>query len=151
MTTITRPDTALRRAAVRATLAPSVHNTQPWRFHLRTDALDIYADRSRQLSVLDPTGRQLLISCGCALFNARTSLAADDVEVTVDRLPIEGRSDLLATLTYRADGSTESREVACLERVIQLRQTNRRRFADDEVPPDILDELDAAATAEGAQ
>ena len=151
MTTITRPDTALRRAAVRATLAPSVHNTQPWRFHLRHDELDIYADRSRQLGVLDPTGRQLIISCGCALFNARVSLTADDVAVTIRRFPDESRSDLLATLTYAAGEPTESAALARLERVIQERQTNRRRFSDDEVPAAVLDELEAAAAAESAQ
>lgn len=151
MTTTARPDTALRRAAVRATLAPSVHNTQPWRFHLKRDALDIYADRSRQLSVLDPTGRQLMISCGCALFNARVSLASDGARVTVQRFPVEGRSDLLARLTYFSGKSTESPDIGRLERVIQLRQTNRRRFSDDEVPDGVLDELEAAAVAEGAQ
>ena len=74
----------LRRAAVRATLAPSIHNTQPWRFVLSADALEIHADRSRQLRVLDPRGRQMTISCGCALFNARASMAAGrsfDVEI----------------------------------------------------------------------
>lgn len=151
MTTMTRPDTALRRAAVRATLAPSVHNTQPWRFHLRRDALDIYADRSRQLNVLDPTGRQLILSCGCALFNARASLAADNARVTVQRFPVEGQSDLLARLTYFDGRSAESPQVADLEPVIQLRQTNRRRFTDEHVPDEVLDELEAAATAEGTQ
>jgi len=150
MTTITRSDTALRRAAVRATLAPSVHNTQPWRFHLRRDVLDICADRTRQLSVLDPTGRQLIISCGCALFNARASLAADGTHITVQRFPVKERSDLLATLTYAPGTPTESADVARLERVIPHRQTNRRRFSDDQVPADVLDELEAAAAAEGA-
>ena len=151
MTTMTRPDTALRRAAVRATLAPSVHNTQPWRFHLRRDALDIYADRSRQLSVLDPTGRQLIISCGCALFNARASLGADNLRVSIERFPVEGQSDLLATLSYVPGESAEVPDVTRLEKVVELRQTNRRRFADDPVPPEFLELLEAATHAEGAE
>lgn len=60
---------AMRRAAVRGTLAPSVHNTQPWGFELGSDGLSIRTDPSRRLHVLDPTGRQMTISCGCALFN----------------------------------------------------------------------------------
>jgi nitroreductase len=151
MTAIARPDTALRRAAVRATLAPSVHNTQPWRFHLRQGSLDIYADRTRQLSVLDPAGRQLIVSCGCALFNARASLAAEGVRADVERFPIEGRSDLLATLSLGPGRSTESADVARLEPVIPQRQTNRRRFADDQIPDEVLDDLTTAAAAEGAQ
>src|SRR4051794_7577241 len=47
--------------------APSVHNTQPWRFEVHeTDeavALDLYAVPARQLPVLDPDGRQLVLSC----------------------------------------------------------------------------------------
>lgn len=151
MTTIARPDTALRRAAVRATLAPSVHNTQPWRFHVTPQSLEVYADRTRQLSVLDSTGRQLIISCGCALFNARTSLAAEDLRVTVERFPVKGRTDLLATLTYAPGNSTEPYEVARLEPFIEHRQTNRRRFSDDRVTDEALADLEAAAAAEGAR
>lgn len=151
MTTLTPHDTAFRRAALRATLAPSVHNTQPWRFHLRPGALDIHADRTRQLKVLDPTCRQLTISCGCALFNARAALAASDVHVDVWRFPVQGRPDLLATLTYGAGKSAEPPEVARLDQLVPYRQTNRRRFSDDLVPDEVLDELEAAAAAEDAQ
>src|SRR3712207_625290 len=79
------PDEALRRAAVRATLAPSVHNTQPWRMVIGAGSLQIHADFSRQLRQLDPTRRQLIISCGCALLNARVSLAADGYVADVRR------------------------------------------------------------------
>ena len=80
--------TALRRAAVRATYAPSVHNTQPWRMRAqRRTSCSIHADRPRQLPVLDPTAAAADISCGCALLNARVSLAADGVDVDVDRFP----------------------------------------------------------------
>jgi hypothetical protein len=57
-----------RKAVERASLAPSVHNTQPWRFVVRPTVLELHADSDRQLRALDPTGRQLVISCGCALF-----------------------------------------------------------------------------------
>jgi hypothetical protein len=135
---------ALRRAAVRATLAPSVHNTQPWRFELHPNQLTLSADRSRQLQVLDPTGRQLTISCGCALFNARVALAASGLGVSVDRSAGD-IDDVLAriTATDRADDS-----IAALDRVIELRHTNRRRFATDEVPVEVLDSLERAALAE---
>lgn len=151
MTTVRPPDAVLRRAAVRATLAPSVHNTQPWRFHVRPHSLEVYADFTRQLNVLDPTGRQLIISCGCALFNARTTLAAEDVHVSVDRFPDEDRTDLLATLTYAPGSSEESPEVARLEQFLPQRQTNRRRFSEDQVADSVLEELEAAAAAESAQ
>jgi len=57
----------LRRAVEAATHAPSIHNTQPWRFRLSGDGeqgtVELHADRERSLSVLDPTGRQMLMRC----------------------------------------------------------------------------------------
>ena len=87
-----------RRAVERASLAPSVHNTQPWHFVVRSEVLELRGDSDRQLRALDPTGRQMVISCGCALFNARVGLAADRV-VQVDRVPDAAEPDLLARLT----------------------------------------------------
>jgi hypothetical protein len=51
-----------------------VHNTQPWWFSADSAGLSLYADSARQLAVADPDGRQLLISCGAALFTARLAL-----------------------------------------------------------------------------
>ena len=132
-------------------MAPSVHNTQPWRLVLGSEGLRIYTDRSRQLGILDPTGRQMIISCGCALMNARASLAGRNVGVRVSRFPEKAQSDLLATISYTDGESTEDPEIAALDPVIQLRQTNRRRFSDDEVPDELLERLEAVATAEDAQ
>lgn len=139
----------LRRAAVRAALAPSVHNTQPWRFVLRGDALEIRADWSRQLTVLDPRGRQLLISCGCALFNARVAVAAAGYDAVVERFPDDLRSDIVARLSLPSEAQ-DWVPIGALEPAIELRHTNRRRFADESVPPGVQSELIAAAYAEGA-
>jgi nitroreductase len=61
----------LEAAADAARLAPSVHNTQPWRIVMHPQQLDLRADRSRQLTTLDPVGRGLVQSVGAALFNVR--------------------------------------------------------------------------------
>jgi len=99
MSTVQEETQALFRKAVeRASMAPSVHNTQPWHFVVRPDVLELRGDSDRQLRALDPTGRQMVISCGCALFNARVGLAAGRV-VQVDRLPDAAEPDLLARLT----------------------------------------------------
>ena len=137
-----------RRAVVRATLAPSVHNTQPWRFVLRPGVLDVYSDRGRQLLVLDPTGRQLHLSVGCAVFNARVSMAASGVGAAVRRVPDPAQPSLLATIEI-GDGPVD-RGLTALDPVIGLRQTNRRRFASGEVPPEVVSTLVAAAEREGA-
>ena len=146
--TVTSSVTLLRRAVGAATLAPSVHNTQPWRFAIAGDSMDIVADRSRQLAVLDPSGRQLNLSLGCALFNARVSLAASGVGVRVRRRADPARPDLVATVTITADAP--ALELARLGYAMRRRQTNRRQFSDDQVPAEVVDTLVAAATAEGA-
>ena len=146
-----RVATALRRAAVSATRAPSVHNTQPWRMHVSPVELRLFADFSRQLHVLDPTTRQLTISCGCALMNARVSLAADGVDISVVRFPDVARSELLAVLSAAGGHVADPAGLSVLSPAIETRQTNRRRFVDEAVPPAVLEALETAAAAEGAQ
>lgn len=155
MTTVIEPSltTIIRRAAVRATRAPSVHNTQPWRLVVRPDALEVHADPDRQLRVLDPHGRQLLLSCGCALFNARVALAEAGYDTAVHRFPDPDRPNLLAEIEVQSNdgGPSIADPVAVrLANAIDLRQTNRRRFDDDAVPGAVIDGIISAATAEGA-
>src|SRR5258708_15580515 len=57
-----------------AARAPSVHNTQPWKFRVRGNAVELLADPSRKLHRIDPVGRELMISCGGALFCLRLGL-----------------------------------------------------------------------------
>jgi len=130
-------EAALRAAAQRAILAPSVHNTQPWRFVLDSGGLEIHADRTRQLAVLDPTGRQLHLSVGCALLNARVLLAASGYPSRVQRLPDADRGDLIARIDLD-DGESVDPDLAALDHVVELRQTNRRRFAPDPAPPELV-------------
>ncbi len=75
--------------------APSIHNTQPWRWELRGGVLELLADRSRQLGVADPDGHSLMLSCGAALALTELALRARGWRVTVDRLP---EPDLVARL-----------------------------------------------------
>ncbi len=145
----TSPAQLLRQAAAAALLAPSVHNTQPWRFVLADDVLEIHADRSRQLSVIDPTGRQLTISCGCALLNARAFLAGQNYDAIVRRLPDPDRPDLLATIALPAQRS-DWVPLASLEPQIARRRSNRQRFLDTSVPPSLLYDLTRAVEQEGA-
>lgn len=77
----------LAETARAAGLAPSVHNTQPWRWRVYPDHLDLYADRSRQLELADPAGRLLTISCGAALHHAQVAMAAQGWRPVVDRWP----------------------------------------------------------------
>src|SRR5438094_3451657 len=59
-----------------ALLAPSSHNSQPWLFHICKNTLELYADRRRACPVVDPGDRELIMSCGCALFHLRCDFAS---------------------------------------------------------------------------
>jgi hypothetical protein len=142
---------ALRRAAVRAVRAPSVHNTQPWRFVLGRETLEIHADPARQLRVLDPRGRQMTLSCGCALFNARVSLAASGFGAHIERFPDPANPALVARVVVRDAAAPPHYELAHLDAAIDERSTNRRKFFDEPVPDDLIQTLVDAAVQEGAE
>ena len=141
----------LRTVVTRSVRAPSVHNTQPWQFTASPVALVLRADRRRQLSVLDPTGRQLITSCGCALFNIRVAAAAAGLATQVTRFPDPHDPDLLARIDIVAPTAESLHtDLARLAPAMGQRHTNRRRFADDAVPQDLVRSLRHAAELEGA-
>jgi len=143
------PEILAEAAAVAARSAPSIHNTQPWRWEAGSDTLELYADRSRQLTATDPEGRMLTISCGAALHHARLALAAWGWQAEVDRLP-DGETDLLARI--RLDGAVPiTAEAEQLLRTVAHRHTDRRPTARQPVPSGALQALAAAAYAEGAR
>lgn len=147
---------ALRKAAEQARLAPSVFNTQPWHMRLDESSLEMSFDPDRQLPVLDPLARQAWISCGCALFNARVSLAADGGELRVVRFPEGPHSPLFARLStsrLRQGGVAAAERRAApaeLEAAIRLRRSNRTRFDETQVPDEFVARLAAGAREEGA-
>lgn len=137
----------LRHAVSRASLAPSIHNTQPWRFRIGQDAIEIRADGDRRLHVLDPTGRQLMLSTGCALFNARVAVAAKRRKVVVHRLPNPADPGLVAHLRV-TDRTALWTPLVRLDPAIDRRHTNRREFFETRVTEEVQWELMAAAKAE---
>jgi hypothetical protein len=142
--------TAFHHAAQQAALAPSIHNTQPWRFRIEPGALEIYGDLTRQLTVLDPLARQLVISCGCAAFNARVGLAEFGWRARVDRaIDLDPAQPLCRIVA--SGGQLAWLALGDLAGEIARRHTNRREFAPDPVPPDVVEQLVAAAEQECAE
>ena len=134
----------------RATLAPSSHNTQPWRFEAFAGEVRIFADRTRALPVHDPYDRELTISCGAALLNLRLAARFGGAITETELLPDPDDPDLLAVL--RVTGRQEERDPAVIRlfRAMPARRTCRERFSAEPVPPELPGELLAAARAEGA-
>jgi nitroreductase len=129
--------------------APSVHNTQPWAFAIARTTLEIRADRSRQLVALDPAGRELLVSCGAALMNARVALAHRGIRAAITRFPDPQQPDLVARIDIGPAAHRSRPALARLAPVITVRHTNRRAFADEPVPRALLTVVRRAARAEG--
>jgi hypothetical protein len=122
-----------RRVVELATRAPSVHNTQPWRFVATRQGLQLHADRNRQLTALDPTGRQLVLSCGAALGFARLAVRALGYSCTVELLP-DDDLDHLARLTVGGPQPATADDLA-LVREMGRRRTVRDRFDDRPLAP----------------
>lgn len=96
------PDMPTLLAALRlAVRAPSVHNTQPWRWEFDGTRLHLFRDDDRLLIAADPQGRQLVISCGAVLHHLRTALAARGWHTDTQRVPVPTRPELLATIGFR--------------------------------------------------
>ena len=147
MSTRTGFSVGLWDALQRAQRAPSVHNTQPWRWRLTDVGVELYADRTRHLVDTDPDQRDLIISCGAALHHLRVALAAAGLAAEVNRLPNPENRDHLATIHLRP-GSPEPAD-ASLARAIELRRTDRRRFSAQPVSAGVLADLTADAAANG--
>jgi nitroreductase len=138
---------SLVAAAETALRAPSIFNTQPWRWRVTADALELSADPDRQLPVVDPEHMMTTISCGIGLHHARTALSAAGHSHDVARLPDPGRPDLLARIRITGSYPPEPADVRRYE-AIRLRHTDRRPFGDEPVPDEAFERLRAAAEAE---
>ncbi len=132
-----------------AVLAPSVLNTQPWRFAVEGSEVRLYADRSRQLHAVDPLGRALAVSCGAALMNLRLAAHHYGYLATCDLLPDPADADLLARLTLGSPVPVSADDDDALFHAIARRHTERRPFGPDPVAPGALLALRNEAEGEG--
>ncbi len=131
-----------------AARAPSVHNTQPWRFRVDADSIELYADQARKLRT-DLVGREMLISCGAALFGLRLAVRSLGYQPVVQLLPDPARLRLLARVSLgRMDPMTDA-ERQMLE-AIPHRHTHRGQFARGPLPGGLLASLQHDALAEGS-
>ncbi|HEX5997330.1 MAG TPA: hypothetical protein VFY84_19495 [Jiangellales bacterium] len=148
--TRTDPAQVLVDAAQRAQRAPSILNTQPWRWRVGAAVLHLFADLDRQIRSIDPEGRLLMLSCGAALHHARAALAATGHDVAVDRFPDPAVPDLLASLRLTSNHEPPYRDVEAL-RNMRRRHTDRRPFvATVAVPTEAISSMKQAAQSEDA-
>ncbi len=140
---------ALVSAVAAAARAPSMHNSQPWRFRIHDGVLDVLADPARQLHVADPHGWAVRLACGAAVLNARLALAVAGRPAVVTILPRPDRPELLACLAPGPPRPATPPEAA-LYRAIGRRYSNRHPFRAEPVAASSRAELIRAARDEGA-
>ena len=135
-----------------ASLAPSLHNSQPWRFRVLPDQIELHADLDRSLPATDPERRELRLSCGAALLNLRLALQGHGVRPLVTLLPDDYRagddgSGALAVVRYGGH-ARQSPELTRLLQAVRTRRTNRRPFIDAPIPVGHRSHLLRAAESE---
>ena len=126
-----------------ATLAPSGHNTQPWRFSADDGAIRIYPDFTRRLPVVDPDDHALYISLGCAAENLVIAAAHHGLAATVEPFPADEPAECIR-IRLAPGGSSAA---GALFGAIPERQSNRRRYNRKPIPAADIDQLLAANTS----
>lgn len=136
-----------------AVAAPSIHNTQPWRFgfDLGTRSVTVHADRSRGLALADPDGRALHLSAGTAVFNLRVAAAQLGWQPVPHLLPDPYDPDLLATVRLtRPAPDAGPPDYRTLYAAVARRHSSRMPFTGRTVPEPVVTGMAGAARAEGA-
>ncbi|WP_370961629.1 hypothetical protein [Amycolatopsis sp. cg9] len=132
-----------------AVLAPSTHNTQPWRFRCTRAGIELHADPDRALPVADADQRELLLSCGAALFNLRTAIHALGAHPATTLFPRRDDPTLLAVVRPLGARRPDPRLIQLAD-AIPRRHTNRTPFAPGRVPASVVADLRHAAEVEQA-
>ena len=127
--------------------APSLHNSQPWRWRIGERSIHLYADHSRNLEATDPEGRELIISCGAALHHLRVALAALGWTCTIHRLP--DRSDLRHLAAIELEPMEPTADAVVLAAQINRRRSDRRPYRSSELPPFAVTQINRNAAAYG--
>lgn len=147
-------DTAAAEALVAAaTAAPSIHNTQPWRFRLDPGSrtVEVHAAWERALPLADPDGRALHLSVGAAVFNLRVAAAHLGWEPVLRLLPTPSDPGHLATVRLAGPPCTGVTSGPDLYPSIARRHSSRMPFTGEEVSRAVMAELFEAARADGAE
>ncbi|GAA2730814.1 Acg family FMN-binding oxidoreductase [Actinocorallia aurantiaca] len=159
MTVGTDMEGVMRAAIEAAVWAPSVNNTQPWWFGTSAYGQDgarvsLHSDSERRLDIADPDGREMLVSCGAALFTLRLAVQARGYEPRVRVLPEPDRPGLLADLVIDPAAEAEpgvGPEIERLYRQVKVRRSHRGAFEQRVVPTAVLTALREEAHREGAE
>lgn len=134
-------------ATAAARYAPSILNTQPWRWRVRPDRLELFAEPRRHLAVTDPDGRLLILSCGAVMHHASVALAAQGWTARAVRTPSMSPTEPLAVLHGFEPGAITP-AARLQEQAMRTRHTDRRPVSDRPIASPVIRAI--AASAPGA-
>lgn len=126
-----------------AILAPSSHNTEPWKFRLRDHRLDVLLDYTRWLRVADDDQRELHISVGCAIENLLIAAHHFGLDYQCLLSPEANDPSIAASIIFQKQAPPVSRQPSVLFDMIPVRHTNHQRYEDRAIPDEILQQLHA--------
>jgi hypothetical protein len=127
-----------------AILAANAHDSQPWAFRVTPDQIDLFAATERSIGAMDPLGREMYLSLGCALENLLLAARAHGHRADVRLIPTPEDPTHVASVAL-ASGPIEPSD---LYNAIPLRHTNRAAYRTDRsVAPRLLEEIGALADA----
>lgn len=129
-----------------AILAPSAHNTQPWRFAIADNHLRVLFDESRALTVSDPTRREMIVSVGAAVANLLVAAEHFGFRAAVEEFPL-GDHRAVADVAVAPSPGARTPDGDRLFRAIPQRHANRHLYEPRKVSPDILMKFRGFATA----
>ena len=138
-----------RYIVAQAIWAPSVHNTQPWWFSAEGLRVSLYADAGRRLAVADPDGREMMISCGAALFTLRLALRSLGYIPQTRVLPDPAQPMLVAHVSWSERAAAADFEKRLCSQV-RRRRTHRGGFDPVPLSPHLLAALSEGAARDGA-
>ncbi|MFE9324983.1 Acg family FMN-binding oxidoreductase [Nocardia sp. NPDC052278] len=141
-------DHTVKAALALAVRAPSVHNTQPWRWRIGDRSVHLCLDPARALPSTDPDQRDMVLSCGAVLHHLRVAFAALGWSAVVHRLPNPAEPDHLAAIELVRHRPTPQ-DIA-LSAAITRRRTDRRHYSSWPVPPGYLGLVTERAATLGA-
>ena len=132
-----------------AVLAPSSHNTQPWKFAIGRDEIALFINKDRWLRVADADQRELYTSLGCALENLLIAAENFGYRHQVTYFPEPSNLQLVAAVEFLDGGEPARFRPPELFAALTCRHTNHKRYEDRAVSAADRERLRAAVVEDG--
>jgi len=147
--------TPAERIVAAGILASNPHNSQPWRFHITSSKIDLFAVPERQIGAIDPFRREMYIGLGCALENMRLAAEAEGFEADIHLMPdqtTESHAASISLVEATSAASPWTGSEQALYEAIPRRHTNRAAYdVTHTMPEDIFSNINSLNTESNAR